>query len=193
MNTTKLTIQQLETALRSYSGGSQKSEGSGVAAAVSVLFNMTDGEPCVLMIKRAETLRHHSGEWAFPGGMIEESDESAMHAALRETYEEIGVDSSEIDIWCQMSSVDTSTGFEVRPYTGRVSDTVEFVPQESEVAEVVCVPVRIFVDDASKRTITLIRSGQTRKWKAYAYEDRIIWGASARIISNVIDIVMNAA
>jgi 8-oxo-dGTP pyrophosphatase MutT (NUDIX family) len=193
VNTTKLTIKQLETTLSSYSGGSQKSEGSGAAAAVSVLFNMTGGEPCVLMIKRAETLRHHSGEWAFPGGMIEDSDESAMHAALRETYEEIGVASNDIDIWCQMSSVDTSTGFEVQPYTGRVGDAVEFVPQASEVAEVVSVPVRIFVDDASKRTITLIRNGQTRKLKAYAYEDRIIWGASARIISNVIDIVMNAA
>ncbi|HIF72793.1 MAG TPA: CoA pyrophosphatase [Dehalococcoidia bacterium] len=193
MNTTKLTIKQLETTLRSYSGGSQRAEGNGAAAAVSVLFNMTDGEPCVLMIKRAATLRHHSGEWAFPGGMTEDSDESLMHTALRETNEELGIDSNDIDIWCQMSSVDTSTGFEVRPYTGRVKDAVKITPQESEVAEVVSVPVRIFVDAASKRTITLIRNGQTRKITAYAYEDRIIWGASGRIISDVIDVVMNAA
>jgi len=53
--------------------------------------------------------------------------------------------------------------------------------------------VRIFVDEVSKRTITLIRNGTTRKINAYAYEDRIIWGASARIIANTIDIVMNAA
>ena len=58
---------------------------SGVSApaAVCVLFSMKAGEPCVLMIKRGRTLSHHSGEWAFPGGMSEEFDESPMHTALR--------------------------------------------------------------------------------------------------------------
>jgi 8-oxo-dGTP pyrophosphatase MutT (NUDIX family) len=162
-------------------------------AAVAVLFNITDGEPCVLMIKRASTLTHHSGEWAFPGGMIEESDESPMHAALRETNEELGVLARDIDFWCGMETVDTSTGFEVWPYAGRIRDNAALTPQEREVAEVVSVPVRIFVDDASKRTITLIRNGSTRVITAYAYEDRIIWGASARIIANTLDIIKSAA
>ena len=193
MNTTNLTINRLETTLRSYSGGSQKSEGSGAAAAVSVLFNMTNGEPCVLMTKRAATLRHHSGEWAFPGGMIEESDESAKHAALRETFEEIGVDSGEIDIWCQMPPIDTSTGYEVWPYAGRVTDGVKITPEVTEVADVVNGPVRVFVDAGSRRSITVVRKSGVRKLTAYAYEDRIIWGASAQIIANTINIVMNAA
>jgi hypothetical protein len=55
------------------------------------------------------------------------------------------------------------------------------------------VPVSVFVDDASKRTITLIRNGGTRTMTAFAYGDRIIWGVSARIIANTIDIVKNAA
>ena len=193
MNTNKLTIHRLESTLRSYSGRSHEALGSSPPAAVSVLFNVTNGEPCVVMIKRAETLRHHSGQWAFPGGMIDESDDSPMHAALRETDEEIGIKSSDIDIWCQMPPVDTSTGFEVWPYAGRVTDGVEFTPEEAEVADVVSVPVRVFVEEISKRTITVIRNGSTRKHTAYAYEDRIIWGASARIIANTIEIVMNAA
>ena len=54
------------------------------------------------------------------------------------------------------------------------------------------IPVTVFVNEMSKRTITLIRSGDTRVMTAYACEDRIIWGASARIIDNTFDIVMNA-
>ena len=73
------------------------------------------------------------------------------------------------------------------------ADHVELIPQEAEVAEVVSVPVRIFVDESYRRSITLIRNGNTRDMIAFAYEDRIIWGASARIISNTIDVVMNAA
>lgn len=196
MTNNKLTISRLETALRSHSGANHRKLGSSAPApapaAVAVLFNVTNGEPCVLMIKRANSLTHHGGEWAFPGGMIEKSDESPMHAALRETNEELGVDAKDIDVWCGMAPVDTSTGFEVWPYAGRIDDQVVLTPHEREVAEVVNVPVRVFVDDGSKRTITLIRNGSTRTMPAYAYGNRIIWGASARIIANTIDIVNNA-
>jgi 8-oxo-dGTP pyrophosphatase MutT (NUDIX family) len=125
--------------------------------------------------------------------MIDDSDSSAMHAALRETNEELGISSSDIDIWCQMPPIDTSTGFVVWPYAGRVADGVELIPEAAEVADVVNVPVRIFIDEVARRTITVVRDSGTRKLTAYAYEDRIIWGASAQIISNTIDIVMNAA
>ena len=201
MTNSKFTISRLEFALRSHSGADHQHLGSsGVVptrapapAAVAVLFNITNDEPCVLMIKRSSTLSHHSGEWAFPGGMIEDSDDSPMHAALRETNEELGVAGEDIDVWCGMAPVDTSTGFEVWPYAGRIRDDAPLTLQEREVADVVNVPVRVFVDDASKRTITLIRNGGTRKMIAFAYGDRIIWGASARIIANTIDIVKNAA
>lgn len=193
MNTTKLTINRLETTLRQYSGKKHEALGSSSLAAVSVLFNVTNDEPCVLMIKRAESLRIHSGQWAFPGGMIEKSDISPMHAALRETDEELGIKSSDIDIWCQMPPIDTSTGYEVWPYAGRVADGVKITPEEAEVADVVNIPVRVFVDVVSRRSITVVRKSGVRKLTAYAYEDRIIWGASAQIIANAMNIVMNAA
>ena len=187
-----LTLKQMETALRAHSPANYDCSGGGAPAAVCVLFSMTDGDPCVLMIKRGSTLSHHSGEWAFPGGMSEEFDESAMHTALRETDEELGIDPSHIDLWCGMDPVETSTGFKVWPYVGRVADQTVFTPQEREVEEIVKIPIRVFVDEMSERTITLVRNGDTRTMTAYAYEDRIIWGASARIIRNTLDIVMNA-
>tara|TARA_Y100000588_G_scaffold28394_1_gene27761 strand:- start:147 stop:698 length:552 start_codon:yes stop_codon:yes gene_type:complete len=182
----------MEIALMSHSSGSYDNASVSSPAAVCVLFSMKAGEPCVLMIKRGSTLSHHSGEWAFPGGMSEEFDESPMHTALRETNEELGIDPADIDVWCGMAPVETSTGFKVWPFAGRVADQTVFKLQEREVEEVVEIPVKVFVDDRSKRTITLIRNGDTRLISAYAYEDRIIWGASARIISNIFDIVMNS-
>ena len=197
MTKTKLTISRLECALRSHPGAvpgkRRTSTPASALAAVAVLFNITEGEPCIVMIKRASTLTHHSGEWAFPGGMIEESDSSPMHAALRETNEELGVTANDIDVWCGMAPVDTTTGFEVWPFAGRIRDDAVLIPQESEVAEVVNVPIRVFVDDDSKRNITLIRNGSSRTMVAYAFGDRIIWGASARIIANTLDIVKKAA
>ncbi|MEE8046677.1 MAG: CoA pyrophosphatase [Dehalococcoidia bacterium] len=195
MNTSKLTIQRLETILRSHGGPDNGHEalGSSPPAAVTLLFSMANGEPCVLMIKRAANMRLHSGEWAFPGGKIDDTDVSPMAAALRETKEELGINASDIDMWCGMAPVDTSSGFEVWPYAGRVTDNVPLIPEAGEVAEVVNIPVRVFVNDESKRTITIIRNGTRREMIAYAYEDRIIWGASAWIIQNTIDIVMNAA
>ena len=187
-----LTINQMEIALMSHSSADYVTSGVNSPAAVCVLFNIKAGEPCVLMIKRGSTLSHHSGEWAFPGGMSEEFDESPMHTALRETNEELGIDPSDIDVWCGMAPVETSTGFKVWPFAGRVADQTIFTLQEREVEEVVEIPVSVFVDQMSKRTITLIRNGDTRVMTAYAYEDRIIWGASARIITNTFDIVMNA-
>ncbi len=188
----KPTLNQMEIALMSHSSGSYDNASVSSPAAVCVLFSMKAGEPCVLMIKRGSTLSHHSGEWAFPGGMSEEFDESPMHTALRETNEELGIDPADIDVWCGMAPVETSTGFKVWPFAGRVADQTVFKLQEREVEEVVEIPVKVFVDDRSKRTITLIRNGDTRLISAYAYEDRIIWGASARIISNIFDIVMNS-
>ncbi|MDA1279087.1 MAG: CoA pyrophosphatase [Chloroflexi bacterium] len=193
MINTPLTINRLEAVLRSHSVVDDGGVGGSTRAAVTVLFNMHNDEPCVLMIKRASTLNHHSGEWAFPGGMIEQDDESAMHAALRETKEELGVDARDIDVWCGMAPVDTSTGFEVWPFTGRVVDQVELTPFAAEVAEVVNVPVRVFADEAYRRSISVMRNGGVRSMIAYAYEGRIIWGASARIISNAIDVVNGAA
>ncbi|MBG82836.1 MAG: hypothetical protein CL791_05955 [Chloroflexi bacterium] len=193
MSTLRLTIQKLENALKSHSMTKHEVEGSRTLAAVTVLFTMNNQELSVLMIKRAEALRNHSGQWAFPGGMIEDSDKSSMHAALRETNEELGIGSDDIDIWCQMPKVDTSTGFEVFPYAGQVSESVNITPDSAEVADVVYVPVRVFVDQSSKRSITILKNGTTRIIDAYVYEGRVIWGASARIIANTINIVKEAA
>lgn len=188
-----LSLEHLELALRAHSGVSHLSESGSSPAAVTMLFREVAGQSCVVMIKRASHLKKHAGEWAFPGGIIEEFDKSPLDAALRETHEELGMRPENFDFWCGLQPVDTSTGFEVWPFAGRIGNDVRFVPDAAEVEEVVNVPVKIFANESTRRSITVISNEDERKINAYAHEDRIIWGASARIITNTMNVVMDAS
>ena len=158
-------------------------------AAVTVLFTMSDGNPCILMIKRSASGGQHRTEWAFPGGIVEPSDPSLLAAALRETEEELGVSPELIDVWGPLPSVITGTGFEVWPFTGRLRDGTALVPEAKEVDDVAYFPVRVLTDTANRRSITLVRDTGERRWDAIAYDGRIVWGASARIINRVSSIL----
>lgn len=164
-------------------------QGEPRRAAVTVLFTMSDGNPSIIMIKRSASGGHHGTEWAFPGGIVEPSDPSLLAAALRETEEELGVNPEMIDVWGPLPSVITGTGFEVWPFTGRLRDGISLVPDSREVDDFAYFPVRMLTDPANRRSITLVRDIGERRWDAIAYEGRIVWGASARIINRVTSIL----
>ncbi|MEX0761028.1 MAG: CoA pyrophosphatase [Dehalococcoidia bacterium] len=160
-----------------------------LTAAVFVLFCEHEGEPSLLLIKRSETLGRHRGEWAFPGGVVEPGDRTLMDTALRETVEELGVSPEAVDRWGALDAVMTSSGYLVWPFTGRLNDAAEISPSEREVADVIKAPLNVFTDESAVRTITLMQESDTRNWQAYAYNGRIIWGATARIIRLAIDAI----
>jgi 8-oxo-dGTP pyrophosphatase MutT (NUDIX family) len=154
-------------------------------AAVTLLFSDYGDEPYILLIKRAETLSRHRGEWAFPGGSIEAGDESLLDTALRETEEEIGIDRNDIEVWGPLDAVVTSTGYVVWPFGGLVSRDVPLMPDSGEVAEVTKMPLSVIVEPQAERTITRLDAGAGREYRAYSYDGRIIWGATARMLSQV--------
>ena len=155
-------------------------------AAVTVLFTLQNTELCVVMIRRSATGGQHRTEWAFPGGIVERTDASLLRAALRETEEELGIGAELIDIWGPLPSVITGTGYEVWPFTGSLRQGVSLDPADDEVDDVAYVPVRVLLDRRNRRSITLVRRDGEREWDAIAYGGRVIWGASARIISSAI-------
>ena len=158
-------------------------------AAVSVLFTGSNDEPAILMIRRSATGGKHRTEWAFPGGMVEATDSSLLDAALRETEEELGIGATQIEVWGAMPRVITGTGYEVYPFTGRLSDAAKITPEPSEVDDVVRVPISVLTDKANQRSITLVRRSGERRWDSIAYDGRIIWGASARILNRVLSVL----
>ena len=80
-------------------------------AAVSVLFADRAGTASVLLIRRAAHRGNHRTEWAFPGGVSEPEDDTLLDTALRETYEELGISRTQIDVWGPLPKVVTGTGF----------------------------------------------------------------------------------
>ena len=155
-------------------------------AAVAVLFAVRNEHPTMLLIRRAAHRGNHRTEWAFPGGVAEPEDDSLLDTALRETYEELGIERRWIDCWGPLPNVITGTGFEVSPYAGGLSDDARLVPAPDEVDVYAYLPVSRLADPAARRQITLMRGSATRRWDAIEHEGKIIWGATARIIHSTI-------
>ena len=153
----------------------------------------SDGDtPSILLIKRAETLSKHRGEWALPGGSAESRDRSLLDTALRETEEEVGIQRRDIEIWGPLDAVVTGTGYIVWPFGGKVSSDIRLRLQAAEVADAIHLPLEIITEQQNHRTITRLDSGHGREFGAFAYGGRIIWGATARMLFQVSETVHRA-
>ena len=163
------------------------------AAVLLGLFEL-EGETQLIFIRRATTLRSHSGEIAFPGGGHELSDSSLVMTALREAQEEIGLESSGIEILGVLHPVFTV----VSNYL--IVPVVAFLPQglgrlrlqDSEVTEVLVAPLRRLADPAIFHTEQWQRLGQMRTIYFYDYGTWRIWGATARILNELLELVGEA-
>lgn len=139
---------------------------------------------CVAFIKRALTLRSHSGEIAFPGGRMELNDASAVMTAMREAHEEIGLEPALVQPLGMLTPVFTVVSNYV------ITPVVAFLPQglgtvhlqTSEVAELIIVPLHELADPHIAHTEQWSRDGIARTVYFYDYSAWRIWGATGRIV-----------
>jgi len=151
-------------------------------AAVGVLFDLTKCNPELLLIKRSRNLRNHPGEWAFPGGKVDQEDKDYSETALREIREEVGLNSSIINLLGRLETVKTTSGYYVVPYVGILDNEYSLRINVNEVDDYMFLPFNVLI---SSETCTQINYKNQMKQLAYVVDDRVIWGATARIISNV--------
>ena len=162
----------------------------GKAAAVLAAFFEEDGEARVVLTRRASHLRSHTGEVSFPGGRIEEG-EDAIAAALREAFEEIALDTSELTI------VGTLTPISTLAATSGITPIVGFLPARPDVS---ADPNEVeFVFDVSLAQLLEEGVFQEERWDTPWGDDRqinffylphdIIWGATARILRELLELV----
>ena len=163
-------------------------------------------EPTILFETRARTLRHQPGEVCFPGGR-REGNESYVECALRETWEELGIPASAIEVVGQLDFLNHSRGFLVYPILGKVTgrgihwDHVN----ADEVAEVFEVPVSFFEENEPQVwtyplvpqfpedfPFELLEVPRDKPWRersmdvpVYLYEGHVIWGLTARIVRDM--------
>jgi len=143
----------------------------------------------VLFTKRTDHLSNHPGQISFPGGHTEEEDESANHAALRETEEEVGLPSSYVQVIGQLNDYLTRTGFRITPIVGLVDVPFPTEPDPHEVAEVFEVPLSFLMDEGNHQKCSRIFMERERHFWAMPYNDYYIWGATAGMMRNFYELV----
>jgi 8-oxo-dGTP pyrophosphatase MutT (NUDIX family) len=154
--------------------------------AAAVLVAVTDrAEPGVILTQRTETLRHHAGQVAFPGGRIDPEDDGAIGAALREAEEEIALPPSHVDVVGIAERYRTITGYDVTPVVAVVPADLLLVPAEAEVASVFEVPLAFLLNSANHHERQIDFMGKERRYYEMSWEGRRIWGATAAMIVNL--------
>jgi 8-oxo-dGTP pyrophosphatase MutT (NUDIX family) len=145
-------------------------------------------EPTVLLTLRTPHLSTHSGQIAFPGGKVDETDAGAVAAALREAQEEIGLGAQFVEVLGQLPIYVTGSAFHVTPVVALISPDVVLTPNPFEVADVFEVPLAYLMNPAHHRHHQTMWQGVQREWLSMPYQDatteRYIWGATAGMLRN---------
>ena len=139
----------------------------------------------VLLTKRAAHLASHAGQISFPGGAVEPDDADDIAAALRETREEVGLPPERIDLIGRLDTYLTRTGFRIEPFVGLIRPPFALRPDPYEVADVFEVPLSFFLAPANPQRHSRVFQGHERYFYAFPYGERYIWGATAGMLLNL--------
>ena len=159
-----------------------------VDAAVLVPLYVQDDDLHAVFTRRHDDLRRHAGEISFPGGRqdIEDGEEDLRDTALREAQEEIGLPREAVEIVGALTPTPTiATNYAVYPFVGRIEPGHRWKPSAGEVAEV----LELSLADlrAGYRRKRLLRRGVPFRTDVYEAGDHLIWGATARILSDLLE------
>jgi 8-oxo-dGTP pyrophosphatase MutT (NUDIX family) len=160
-------------------------------AAVLILVYGRSGDAHVVFTERTEQVEHHKGQISFPGGAMDEEDASLEAAALRETQEEIGVRPEDVEVIGRLDDMVTISNFKVTPYVGFLSAEEEypFALNQHEVACVVEVPLAFMMDEGNMELEVRQHEGREVLVPAFCYNGHRIWGATARMLHQFIEIL----
>jgi len=161
-----------------------------MSSVLILLFPDEIGEINTAFIKRVEYEGVHSGQIAFPGGKSEETDFDQIDTALREAEEEVGVNRASIKIIGMLSNLFVPpSNYIICPVVAKTLIKPDFIPDNFEVAEIFTVPLRHFLNpDYFGEEDILYKTGQSVKVPGYFYKKHFIWGATAMILSELLEI-----
>jgi 8-oxo-dGTP pyrophosphatase MutT (NUDIX family) len=145
-------------------------------------------QPTVLLTQRTAHLNNHSGQIAFPGGKADPSDLDPVMTAVREAYEEVGLEGEDITVLGTLPVYTTGSAFVVTPVVALVDPRFTPRPNTNEVADIFEVPLAFLMDPVNHHRHVFTREGFERNWFSMHYrnlnEERYIWGATAGMLRN---------
>jgi 8-oxo-dGTP pyrophosphatase MutT (NUDIX family) len=151
-----------------------------------------DGETRIVLTRRASTLRSHTSEVAFPGGRIEEG-ETAVQAALREAQEEVALDPDAVEVIGELTPMSTlSASAGITPVVGLLRERPMLVADPSEVEHIFDVALAdLLADDIFTEERWDTPFGDDRSINFFHLPHDIVWGATARILRDLLERVLN--
>jgi 8-oxo-dGTP pyrophosphatase MutT (NUDIX family) len=158
-------------------------------SAVLLPLFLRDDEYHLVFTKRSLQLKRDGGVICFPGGTWESEDADLTFTALRETHEEIGVLPGDVQVLGGFEPVLTRSKFAIQPVVGVIPHPYLYQPSEAEVAEIIEIPLASLYDPTNLRVEGVLRSeGLTHRF-TYVYQGRIIFGATAQILTRLLELI----
>jgi 8-oxo-dGTP pyrophosphatase MutT (NUDIX family) len=185
---TEMTIQSIQNSLQRYKRKEYSSSdfpGFHRAGVLVPLLSTPDGVS-VLLTVRTDSVETHKGQISFPGGMMDKRDKDAIGTALRESAEEIGLKPEDVDVLGLLDDAVVPSRFIITPVVGLLHTRPLGKPSETEVAEVFQVPLAFFADDKNCERQEREVDGRRFPLWFYNYNGKVIWGATAGIIRNLL-------
>ena len=136
----------------------------------------------VVLTKRTNTLPTHQGQVSFPGGKMQVEDTTLTDTALREAFEELGINTHGIRIMGRLDDAWSSHGHHVIPFVGWADEKPRLVPNPSEVAKVIIGDVATLMLPETTTSHTIRNQGRTRITHAFSWDDGYVWGMTADIL-----------
>ncbi|HXG16617.1 MAG TPA: CoA pyrophosphatase [Calidithermus sp.] len=172
-------------------GRSRRVVPPGPLVPAAVLVPIVDrGEPHLVFAKRTERVGHHRGQISFPGGVVTARDASPLAAALRECEEEIGLEPAAVEPLGALDDTETfATRFVITPFVGLVHGQPVWRPDGTEIERVIEVPLAALAAPGACRVEWWERDGTRRPVYFFDYGGDTIWGATARILKQYLDLL----
>jgi len=161
------------------------------SAVLALFYPDHNNETKLILILRKAYNGVHSAQVSFPGGKVEDGDESLTFTALRETQEEIGVPMKDIEVLKALTEVYIPpSNFYVHPFLGYTKSTPKFKKEESEVESIIEVALTHFLDDQYiiKKSVSTSYNVSVEV-PAYNLKGHVVWGATAMMLSEIKDLL----
>lgn len=161
------------------------------AAAVLLLIHSHDGEPHVIFTERTNHVEHHKGQMCFPGGACDDGDDDCVQTAIRETHEEIGVLPEHVRVVGCLDDMLTVSNFRVTPIVAvlEAGAPYPYSINDNEVSRVIEVPLSFLLEEGNMELEVREHQGREVLVPAFTYEGHRIWGATARMLHQLIELL----
>lgn len=160
-----------------------------VPSAVLLPIYYKQGQYYLLFTKRTQEVKDHKSQISFPGGAYQEEDGTLVNTALRECAEEIGLMAGDVELLGELDDFVTQvSSYIISPFVAAIPWPYQFKVNRKEIEEIIEVPISALLDMGRLPLETRIMDGEAVTSFFYHYQGRVIWGATARILNQFLDI-----